>query len=213
MFLRSSVNLAHAEAVLATSKTRRPLPSDKRIDSYRASPNKVTRRSIVDPLRRKDFATVWLSLHSTSLCSTTAIPMATRSGAPRARVVGIVRLRNLGPDLVARAAPTTPPPPGWFLRWRPGPGVAMACGWRRPPGRPSAFTVSFKHPGTPTTPAKAPRDLQGPIPVAALATRREASRHASQHALHVSGTVPCGLVLPGGARASVQCRSVWFTGL
>jgi hypothetical protein len=37
--------------------------------SYRASPNEVTSRSIVDPLRRKDFATVWLSLHSTSLCS------------------------------------------------------------------------------------------------------------------------------------------------
>jgi hypothetical protein len=36
---------------------------------YRASPNEVTSRSIVDPLRRKDFATVWLSLHSTSLCN------------------------------------------------------------------------------------------------------------------------------------------------
>jgi hypothetical protein len=36
---------------------------------YRASPNEVTSRSIVDPLRRKDFATVCLSLHSTSLCS------------------------------------------------------------------------------------------------------------------------------------------------
>jgi hypothetical protein len=33
-----------------------------------APPNEVTSRSIVDPLRRKDFATVWLSLHSTSLC-------------------------------------------------------------------------------------------------------------------------------------------------
>src|SRR6266545_4552251 len=48
--------------------------------------------------------------------STTAIPMVSRSRAPR--VVGIVRLRNLGPDLVARAAPTTPPLPDWFLRCR-----------------------------------------------------------------------------------------------
>src|SRR6266545_1994231 len=48
--------------------------------------------------------------------STAAIPMVSRSRAPR--VVGIVRLRNLGPDLVARAAPTTPPPPDRFLRWR-----------------------------------------------------------------------------------------------
>jgi conjugative relaxase-like TrwC/TraI family protein len=41
----------------------------ERDSRYRASPNEVTSRSIVDPLRRKDFATVWLSLHSTSLCS------------------------------------------------------------------------------------------------------------------------------------------------
>src|SRR6266511_5410962 len=49
--------------------------------------------------------------------STAAIPMVMRSQAPRARVVRIPAPRNLGPDLVARAAPT-PPPPDWFLRWR-----------------------------------------------------------------------------------------------
>jgi hypothetical protein len=53
----------------------------RRIPYYRASPNEVTSRSIVDPLRRKDFATVWLSLHSTSLCN---------SGYPR----GLDRLVN-----------------------------------------------------------------------------------------------------------------------
>jgi hypothetical protein len=47
------------------------------LPSYRASPNEVTSRSIVDPLRRKDFATVWLSLHSTSLCSLIAAVAAT----------------------------------------------------------------------------------------------------------------------------------------
>jgi hypothetical protein len=36
---------------------------------YRTSPNEVTSRFMVDPLRRKDLAYVWLSLHSTRPCS------------------------------------------------------------------------------------------------------------------------------------------------
>jgi hypothetical protein len=67
------VSIRWSGSRLGTGRALRP-PATGSVDHgpvscYRASPNEVTSRSIVDPLRRKDFVCFVVSLHSMRLCS------------------------------------------------------------------------------------------------------------------------------------------------